>query len=545
MTNVGDDEMGPATPAAAPSSAATSPATSTAPPTAPPSVWTVSTYFAEGFPYSVVNNLADLYFTEQKASLQQIGLTAMFHLPWNLKFLVGPFVDAYATKRRWLIALEVLLTAAMIVLAATTTLSTTLTAAAAAFLALGVFSAVHDIAIDGLYLEALDVDQQARFVGFRAPAYRAAIIVITGPVVVFAKYAGWTAAFSVCAVIMGALLALHLFVLPRTETERAPIGALFRSMVSVPVFFVGVAVAGVVLGGRALLSSAAFTNFKAALAETFPTLSGPVGKIGVAEWIGMGLFAGLVLTLVLLPAIRRRLRGNTSFYASAFTSLLEAPWATRFLIYIVLFRVGESFLMKMKYPFCSRALGMTLDEYGVINGVIGMVVGLVAPALGGYLIAKHGFQRWIWPFLLAQNVLSLLFAVAAFFAPTLVSWSGPEHTLVGGINLKLVVMTLVIVVETAGAGLGTAAFMVYIMRCCQPEHRAAHMAILTSIMSVAFTLAGVFSGFLADAMGFTAYFFFAAVITIPGMLMTFAVPHITGIGEAPQWRPGSKSGAAL
>ncbi len=507
-----------------------------APAGAPPSVWTISTYFAEGFPYSVVNNLADLFFTEQKATLQQIGLTAMFHLPWNLKFLVGPFVDAYATKRRWLIGLEVLLAVALVALAATSTMTTTLTAAAAAFLALGVLSATHDIAIDGLYLEVLDKDQQARFVGFRAPAYRAAIIVVTGPLVVFAKHAGWTAAFAVCAIIMGALLGLHLLALPRSETQRAPFSALLRSMVSVPVFVVGVVVAAIVFAGRAFLSSTLFADIKASLAETFPTLAGPVGKIGVAEWIGIALFMSLVLTLVLLPAIRRRLRGNTSFYASAFTSLLEAPWATRFLIYIVLFRVGESFLMKMKYPFCSRALGMTLDEYGVINGVIGMVVGLVAPALGGYLIAKHGFQRWIWPFLLAQNVLSLLFAVAAFFAPTLQAWSGPEHAIFG-VDFKLVVMTLVIVVETAGAGLGTAAFMVYIMRCCQPEHRAAHMAILTSIMSVAFTLAGVFSGFLADAMGFTAYFFFSALITVPGMLMTFAVPHVKDTGAAPQWRP--------
>jgi hypothetical protein len=79
-----------------------------------PHAWTISTYFAEGFPYSVVNNLADLFFTEQKATLQQIGLTSMFHLPWNLKFFLGPFVDAYATKRRWLIGVEVLLTLALI-----------------------------------------------------------------------------------------------------------------------------------------------------------------------------------------------------------------------------------------------------------------------------------------------------------------------------------------------------------------------------------------------------------------------------------------------
>ena len=253
MSQAHDDESAPA-PRADDGARAPSPSEAGA----PPSVWTISTYFAEGFPYSVVNNLADLFFTEQKATLQQIGLTAMFHLPWNLKFLVGPFVDAYATKRRWLIGLEVLLTVALVALAATSTLTTTLTAAAAAFLALGVLSATHDIAIDGLYLEVLDKDQQARFVGFRAPAYRAAIIVVTGPLVVFAKHVGWTAAFGVCAIIMAALLALHLVALPRSETQRAPWSALVRSILSVPVLVVGLVAAAAVFAGRAFLSSSLF-----------------------------------------------------------------------------------------------------------------------------------------------------------------------------------------------------------------------------------------------------------------------------------------------
>jgi PAT family beta-lactamase induction signal transducer AmpG len=55
-------------------------------------------------------------------------------------------------------------------------------------------------------------------------------------------------------------------------------------------------------------------------------------------------------------------------------------------------------------------------------------------------------------------------------------------------------------------------------------------------MSVSFTLAGVFSGFLADALGFTAYFAFTFFVTIPHMAMTFFVPHIRAPGAPPQLR---------
>ena len=37
---------------------------------AAPAAWVSSTYFAEGFPYSVVNNLVEILFKELGASLQ-------------------------------------------------------------------------------------------------------------------------------------------------------------------------------------------------------------------------------------------------------------------------------------------------------------------------------------------------------------------------------------------------------------------------------------------------------------------------------------------
>ncbi|MCU0690568.1 MAG: hypothetical protein MUF54_04135, partial [Polyangiaceae bacterium] len=68
---------------------------------ASPHVWVSTSYFGEGFPYSIVNNLAEILVTELGASLGAIGLTSLFHLPWNLKFLWGPVLDHFETKRRW------------------------------------------------------------------------------------------------------------------------------------------------------------------------------------------------------------------------------------------------------------------------------------------------------------------------------------------------------------------------------------------------------------------------------------------------------------
>ena len=114
--------------------------------------------------------------------------------------------------------------------------------------------------------------------------------------------------------------------------------------------------------------------------------------------------------------------------------------------------------------------------------------------------------------MLAQNVPNLLYA-----------WAGSQAdpSALGVLGLGAVVVG-----EDIGAGLGTAVFLVYIMRCVDPRHKATHMAVLTAIMSVGFTLAGVASGFLADALGFGWYFGLTFVATIPSMVLMPFVPHL-------------------
>src|SRR5690606_33844142 len=125
---------------------------------------------------------------------------------------------------------------------------------------------------------------------------------------------------------------------------------------------------------------------------------------------------------------------------------------------------------------------------------------------------RHGLRRWLWPFLLAQNVLNLLYAALA-------SWAEPG-------DLGLGTITVVVAVEHFGAGLGTAVFMVYLMRCFHPRNKAAHLALLTALASVGFTLAGVASGALAELLGYGPYFMLTFLATLTSMVLVFVVPHL-------------------
>ena len=234
-----------------------------------------------------------------------------------------------------------------------------------------------------------------------------------------------------------------------------------------------------------------------------------VAKISAPGWIALALLAVLGLVLALLPKIRRSIDGSDSFYAQAFVSFLDQDRVGLILGFVIFFRTGESFLQKMRYPFL-RDLSMSMEQYAFAHGTVGLWAGIVATLLGGWLISKHGLGRWIWPFVIAQNVLNLLYCVIAYRG-------GP---------IELSVVTALIGAEAFGAGLGTSVFMVYLMRCCRPDYKAAHMAIVTALMSVSFTFAGVASGFLASWLGYTGYFGFTFVATIPGMLLIPFIPHV-------------------
>lgn len=447
--------------AAQSAAAETAAAQSASPPTRkhelPPAAWVGSTYFSEGFPYTIVNNVAEVVVQQLGASLAAIGLTSLLHLPYNLKFLWAPLVDRLGTKRAWVVGTELGLGLGLFALAFVLapglspwlngatgsglpggpTLERLLAVVSALFFALALLSATSDIAIDGHYLEALDEAGQARFVGGRVLAYKVANFVVRGPLLLLAGWMGLSVGFLAMAAVLLLLAALHMLFLPR--------GARHRDLAERPAS----------VGRHYLESTRAFLAAR-------------------------GTLVGLV--------------------------------------FVIVFRVGESLLGKMKWPFFSREVTMTLADYAIVNGTFGTIASLLSTTLGGYLIARHGLARWFWPFLLAQNVPNLAYAALA-------TTPAPE-------TIGAPLAGAVIFVEEFGSGLGTAVLMVYLMRLCRGEHKAAHFALLTAVMSLGFTLSGAVSGWIAERLGYASYFALTFVATIPMMALAPLALRLTD-GDRP------------
>jgi PAT family beta-lactamase induction signal transducer AmpG len=80
-------------------------------------------------------------------------------------------------------------------------------------------------------------------------------------------------------------------------------------------------------------------------------------------------------------------------------------------------------------------------------------------------------------------------------------------------------------VEQLAGGVGDSALAVFLLRRCSREHKAAHFAIGSALMSVGSTVAGVSSGYLVTRLGYPVFFALAFVASLPGAALAWLVPQ--------------------
>jgi MFS transporter, PAT family, beta-lactamase induction signal transducer AmpG len=481
-----------------------------------PHIWCFSTYFAEGFPFSIIRSVSTLFFRDMGVSLEGVGLTTFFGLPWILKFFWGPLVDEFASKRRWLLSMQMALAVLITAVAFLTPLSGSVRLIAI-ILFIGAFvAATHDIAIDGYYLTALDKDGQAKFLGYRIMAYRIAMLTGTGVIVTIGTSFSWLAAFLVAGLLLGLLTTYHYFFLPECEPQQRPFQEMLRlfcrSKMFLPVGLLIVASTALVL----FFNSAHYQNWE----KTAPILK----ELNFPRAIGLGL----LLALLLMAAFRKKLaavmtRNPESFYGKAFLTFMDQEKIGLILAFIVLVRSGEFMVSSMVSPFIVD-LGIA-PHYGWISGGIGIPASIIGALLGGWMISRFGLKKMIWPFLLAQNLTNVAYMLLAKgLAGFLAANTGAmQVTPLGTSNLLLV--AAVHGFDQLASGLGTAVLTTYLMRLCKKDSKAAHFAIGSGLMSLGGIVAGVSSGFIASWLGYSGMFCVSFLVSLPAMFLLFFIPR--------------------
>jgi PAT family beta-lactamase induction signal transducer AmpG len=191
------------------------------------------------------------------------------------------------------------------------------------------------------------------------------------------------------------------------------------------------------------------------------------------------------------------------------------------LAFILLYRLGESQLVKIASPFLldsreAGGLGITTDVVGVLYGTVGVIALLLGGILGGIAASRKGLKFWIWIMVAAMNLPNLVYVYLAM--------TQPENIYVIGSCIAL---------EQFGYGFGFTGFMLYLILVAQGEYKTAHYALCTGFMALGMMLPGMAAGWIQENIaalaqnilptsmgGYPLFFIWVCICTIPGFILT-------------------------
>ncbi len=176
-------------------------------------LWTL--YFVQGIPFGFQTTALLVYLRETGISLTLVGFSSVLALPWMLKFLWAPLIDRFASPRRgrrrsWILPLQVALA---LTCAAGSLVSPDrhLPALLALVFAMNLCAATLDIAVDGLAVDLLSVEELGKGNIAQVVGFKIGMLTGGGLLVWVSGHIGWRGLF----LAMGALIAVSVLVTAR------------------------------------------------------------------------------------------------------------------------------------------------------------------------------------------------------------------------------------------------------------------------------------------------------------------------------------------
>jgi PAT family beta-lactamase induction signal transducer AmpG len=200
-----------------------------------PLAWVPTLYLAQGLPFYAVALVAGLMFKSLGMPNDLIARwTGVLGLAWVVKALWSPFLELARSKKRVVVAFQLIGGAGLAGVALALQLPAWFAASIALLAVVALASATHDIAADGLYIASLSVRQQSAYAGWQGAFFNAAKFLSLGGLVILAGHLeqrlgaapAWTAVFTLLGATMAALALYHLWALPGAHRHdsgaRAP-----------------------------------------------------------------------------------------------------------------------------------------------------------------------------------------------------------------------------------------------------------------------------------------------------------------------------------
>jgi PAT family beta-lactamase induction signal transducer AmpG len=169
-------------------------------------------------------------------------------------------------------------------------------------------------------------------------------------------------------------------------------------------------------------------------------------------------------------------------------------------LFVLLFKVGDSTLGRMVKPFWVDR-GYSLTEIGFISVTLGVVLTILGALAGGWIVNRIGIFRSLLWLGLAQLV------------------SNVGYVIVAAVDLPRESIYVASMIESFTQGLGTAAFLSFLMNLCDKEHAATQYAILSALFALTRDVAGAFTGIGVESLGYAVFFGITTALALPALAL--------------------------
>jgi PAT family beta-lactamase induction signal transducer AmpG len=184
------------------------------------------------------------------------------------------------------------------------------------------------------------------------------------------------------------------------------------------------------------------------------------------------------------------------------------------LMFVILYKLGDAYLGAMTVPFLIKGVGFTPTEVGTMNKLIGLLCTIAGAFLGGIIMVRLSLYDALFYFGCLQMVSNLAFIFLSLY--------GKSYLL----------LVLCVIFENVSGGMGTSAFMAYLMSLCTKKYSATQFAILSSLSAFGRILISPTSGFVASYFGWTPFFIISSLLAVPGIAIILKIKRHFQEGEA-------------
>lgn len=213
--------------------------------------------------------------------------------------------------------------------------------------------------------------------------------------------------------------------------------------------------------------------------------------------------------------VRNDVNANTIWkeFVNTFETFFQKPQMVVGAMFMLFYCMPEGLLAKVSALFLIDAshnggMGLSPQEYGLVQGTVGVIGLMLGGILGGICAGKDGLKKWLWPMVCAITLPDIVYVYLSY-----------------ALNSNLAIINVCVFIEQFGYGFGFTAYMLYLIYYSKGEFKTSHYALCTAFMALSMMIPGLFAGALQEAVGYRNFF----VIVMICCAVTFIVTSLLKI----------------